>query len=157
MFEQVEYTLPIWALPVLINGDNTGTTDEEDDYIDDFIADLPVQGGHYQVPEDIDQEKFLSVYNDVTGNMMDYCVEVKYIYKPAIPQIGLVAINGVIGKIACNQFNPPTDKEGAKSVIELYIGSYWYSYDVNKWADVPDNEKELVYKRLLERTESLNK
>ena len=72
-FKETEYTVPTWILPVIINADYTGLTDEEEKEINSFLNDLP-KIGYIQFPENIDDEKYFSSYNDVTseaGNVID--------------------------------------------------------------------------------------
>ena len=49
-FETYEYTIPTFYLCVLINGDTSGLTDEEERELDSFLGSVPV-GGHWDCEE----------------------------------------------------------------------------------------------------------
>lgn len=45
--DYLEYKLPTWALPAIINNDYTGCNDEERDIINSFLSELPP--GHFSI------------------------------------------------------------------------------------------------------------
>lgn len=66
--EIIEYTLPAWTLPALMNGDLSGLEDSEIDVLDALHVevDLHACGRHYHWSTK-DDESFFSWNNDLQG------------------------------------------------------------------------------------------
>ena len=75
-FNHTIYRIPTWCLPVIFNHDYTGLTDRETIEINSFLDDLPE--GHFQMPENIDEQKYFTSFNDVTDSH-DYTVHLVYV------------------------------------------------------------------------------
>ena len=89
-FEKYTYTLPIWTLCPLFNGDTTGTTNEEDDLLFHFekMIHRDHGPGFWAFPGDSDQESYFSHHNDLDrlgGDVIDlvYMAEVQLPFRAA--------------------------------------------------------------------------
>jgi hypothetical protein len=63
-FEQIEYTIPEWALCALINGDDSGLSDQDCADLDAFLSTVPGKG-HWGY--DSESESYFSWSNDVNS------------------------------------------------------------------------------------------
>lgn len=75
MTKQVEFRLPTWALPALINGDFTGLTDEEERKVLEFTDECIQQYGNaWVILPSGDVEVFFSTWNDIDACKGGECV-----------------------------------------------------------------------------------
>jgi len=82
--ETIEYVLPVWTLPALINGDLSGLEDSEVNALDALHVeiDLHACGRHYHWSATED-ESFFSWRNDLQGlhgNQLSDVIEVNLVY-----------------------------------------------------------------------------
>lgn len=67
--EKIEYSLPIWAIAAIVNGDESHMSDGETEVLDEFLAEVRDEfgTGHWSFPTDIDEAKEFSFINEVDG------------------------------------------------------------------------------------------
>jgi hypothetical protein len=77
-FTRDTYTIPIWALCALVNGDTSGLEDNERQAIEQLEGQLGP--GHWALPDDIDAAKYFTHYgSDLLSHLGQDVVDIQYL------------------------------------------------------------------------------